>query len=100
MINSKKSVELFRNGVATLGVVDSMKVPTDRQGNAYFVMKVSYKDNLGMNYSGNVAMIGKATEVDKKEGDQIAILYFNDKPQTFAVYTPGMGITMSRSKSA
>ena len=98
LVNTKKSVELFRNGVATLGVVESMKIPTDRQGNAYFVMKISYADNLGVRYSGNVAMIGKATEVDKQQGDQISILYFNDKPQTFAVYTPGMGITMSRSK--
>jgi hypothetical protein len=100
MVNTKKSVELFRNGVATLGTVDSMQVPTDRQGNAYFVMKVSYANNLGMRYAGNVAMIGKATEVDKAAGDKIAILYFNDKPQTFAVYTLGMGITMSRSKPA
>ncbi|MGZ3867016.1 MAG: hypothetical protein ACXVC6_10055 [Bacteroidia bacterium] len=100
MINTKKSVELFKNGTATLGTIESMQIPTDKQGNAYFVMKVAYSDKLGMNYRGNVAMIGKATEVDKKEGDQIAVLYFEDKPQTYAVYSPGMGIVMSRSKSA
>lgn len=98
MVNTKKSVELFRNGIATLGTVDSINAPADKQGNAYFILKVSYADKLGMTFNGNVAMIGKATEADKKAGDQITILYMEDKPETFAIYSPGIGITMSRSK--
>jgi len=98
LINTKRSVELFKNGVATIGVVESMDAPADRQGNAYIVLKVSYADKQGMSYLGNIAMMGKAAEADRKAGDQIAVLYMEEKPQTFATYSPGIGITMSRSK--
>lgn len=97
MINTKKSVELFKNGIATLGTIESIQTPGDRQGNAYFIMKVSYADKSGMRYGGYLALIGKRTEVDKQAGDSIAILYHEHAPQTFAVYTPGMGIMRSRS---
>ena len=98
MVNGKRSVQLFKDGVATLGTVESVKAPADRQGNVMMVLKISYVDKLGMNYSGLVSMVGKATEVDKKAGDEITVLYLNDKPQTFAIYTPNIGIVMSRSK--
>lgn len=100
LVNVKKSVELFRSGIATMGTVEKMDAPADKNGNAYFVMKVSYSDKFGITYSGNVATIGKASELDKKNGDQIIILYLEKAPQTFAIYTPGIGITMSKSKAA
>ena len=97
-INTTKAVELFKNGVATIGVVESMQAPADREGNAYITLRISYADKQGMSYSGNIVMIGKAAEADKKEGDQVAVLFMEDKPQLFAMYSPGIGISMSRSK--
>ena len=97
-INTKKSVELFKNGVATIGVVESMQAPADREGNAYITLRISYADKQGMSYIGNIAMMGKAVEADRKAGDQIAILFMEDKPEIFAMYSPGIGISMSCSK--
>lgn len=98
LINTKKSVALFKNGIATLGTVESAQAPADKHGNAYIVLKVSYTDKIGMRYSGNVAQMGKAAEADRKAGDQIAVLYLDESPTTFAIYSPGIGISMSRSK--
>ncbi|MBA3664432.1 MAG: hypothetical protein H0W61_09515 [Bacteroidetes bacterium] len=100
MINAKKSVELFRDGAVTQGLVDSIKAPPDKQGNTIMVLKVTYADNLGVKYSGNASMMGKASDVDKKAGDPVTVVYKKDAPQTFAIYTPGIGISMSRSKQA
>lgn len=100
LINTKRSLELVRQGVATVGVVESIQAPADRQGNAYIILKVTYSDNLGLRYTGNVGMVGAAADADRKTGDQIAVLYLNEKPDTFAVYSPGIGISMSRAKPA
>lgn len=98
MVNTKKSVELVRDGIVTQGTVDSVKAPPDRQGNTIMVLKLSYTDNLGVNYSGNASMMGKASDVDKKAGDKVTVIYKKDTPQVFAIYTPGIGISMSRAK--
>ena len=98
MVNTKRSVQIFKDGIATEGVVESIKAPPDRQGNSIIVLKVAYSDKLGMRYSGYVSMVGKSTDADKKEGDKITVLYLNETPQTFAIYTPGIGISASKSK--
>jgi len=98
LVNTKKAVELFKNGAATIGVVESIKAPADRQGNAYIVLNVSYADKTGQPYAGHIGTTGAAADADRKAGDQIAVLYMEDKPTTFAIYSPGIGISVSRSK--
>jgi hypothetical protein len=105
MMNAKKAVNLCQNGIATLATVEKSSITgntgkyTTKDSAGYILINVTYKEKSGRELKGMVYFIGAKKEIDLKEGDQVALLYLNEKPETFILYSTSMGIsTIGRAK--
>jgi hypothetical protein len=105
MMNAKKAADLCQNGILTTGVVQKSQITgntgkyTTKDSAGYIFIKVKYKENLGRELTGQVTFIGASKEIDLKEGDEVPVLYSNQKPESFILYSSSMGIsTIGRAK--
>ena len=87
-----RAQRLYRDGIATVGRVRSVQTSADGEGNAYISVHVEFVDAAGATRAGQVTTIGRARETDRREGDEVAVLYLPDAPKKFAIYTPGLGM--------
>ena len=103
MMNAKKAVNLCQNGIVTLGTVQkvdfqagTVKVGKSTKVDAagYVFINVIYKDGSGKELTAKV-MFSNVTqkEVDLKEGDQVPVIYLNENPEMFLIYSTSMGIS-------
>jgi hypothetical protein len=105
MMNAKKAVNLCQNGMVTLATVERSAIAgntgkyTTADSAGYISVNVSYKENLGREMKGIAMFIGSKKEIDLREGDQVPLLFLNEKPETFILYSTSLGISaISRSK--
>lgn len=105
MMNAKKAANLCQNGIVTVGTVQKSTIAgntgkyTTKDSAGYIFIKVKYKENLGRELTGQVTFIGASKEIDLKEGDEVPVLYLNEKPETFILYSESLGIsTIGRAK--
>lgn len=105
MMNAKKAANLCQNGIATIGIVQKSQITgntgkyTTKDSAGYIFIKVKYKENLGRELTGQVTFIGASGEIDLKEGDEVPVLYLNEKPETFILYSTSLGVsTIGRAK--
>ena len=105
MMNAKKAVNLCQNGLVTIASVQKAAITgntgkyTTADSAGYIFITVTYKENLGRELKGMVSFIGSKKEIDLKEGDQVPLLYLNEKPETFILYSESLGIsTIGKSK--
>ena len=94
LVNANRAAVLFRQGVAVLGKVRKVTAPPDRQGNAYVFLEIEFTDGSGTTQVGKVTTIGNVSEIDTREGAEVAVLYSLSNARQFAVYTPGLGMTV------
>jgi hypothetical protein len=106
MLNAKKAVFLCQNGIVTLGTVQKSTISgntgkyTTADSAGYIFIDIVYKENLGRELKGKVTFIGSKKEIDLKEGDQVPVLYLNEKPETFILYSETLGISnIGKAKS-
>lgn len=99
MLNGKKAVNLCRNGIVTMGIVEKADIHgnTGAYSNAnsagYIFIHVVYNERLGQELRGMVPFIGNQKEIDLREGEQVPVLYLNEKPETFILYSESLGIS-------
>ena len=99
MTNNKKAVDLCQNGLVTLGTVQKAAITgntgkyTTADSAGYIFIHVIYKEKLGRELKGQVPFIGSKKEIDLKEGDQVPVLYSNEKPEKFILYSSSLGIS-------
>ncbi|HWY11133.1 MAG TPA: hypothetical protein VN026_07405 [Bacteroidia bacterium] len=105
MMNAKKAVNLCQNGLVTMASVQKANITgntgkyTTADSAGYIFINVIYKENLGRELKGMVSFIGSKKEIDLKEGDQVPLLYLNEKPETFILYSESLGIsTIGKAK--
>jgi hypothetical protein len=105
MISAKKAVNLCQNGMVTLASVQKAAIAgntgkyTTADSAGYIFINVTYKENLGRELKGMVTFIGSKKEIDLKEGDRVPLLYLNESPETFILYSESLGIsTIGKSK--
>ncbi len=105
MMNAKKAVNLCQNGLVTIGTVQKSMIAgntgkyTTADSAGYIFIHVIYKENLGRELKGQVTFIGAKKEIDLKEGDQVPVLFLNEKPETFILYSETLGIsTIGKAK--
>ena len=91
-VQKKRAERLFREGTAAVGKVKSLETPGDRQGNAYIIAHIEFQDAGGKVRLGQVTSVGRASSVDRREGDEVAVLYLENDAKAFAIYSPGLGI--------
>ena len=60
----------------------SIRKYTTKDSAGYIFIKVKYKENLGRELIGQVTFIGASKEIDLNEGDQVPVLYSNEKPDS------------------
>lgn len=105
MLNAKKAVNLCQNGIVTIATVQKAAITgntgkyTTADSAGYIFINVIYKENLGRELKGMVTFIGSKKEIDLKENDQVPLLYLNEKPETFILYSESLGIsTIGKAK--
>jgi hypothetical protein len=105
MLNAKKAVNLCQNGLVTLGTIQKAAITgntgkyTTADSAGYIFIHVIYKEKLGRELKGQVSFIGSKKEIDLKDGDQVPVLYLNEKPETFIIYSTTLGIsTIGKAK--
>lgn len=105
MVSAKKAVNLCQNGIVTMATVQKSSITgntgkyTTADSAGYIFITVTYKENLGRELKGMVSFIGAKKEIDLKEGDQVPLLYLNEKPEMFILYSESLGIsTMGKAK--
>ncbi|HEY6161960.1 MAG TPA: hypothetical protein VI112_12075 [Bacteroidia bacterium] len=96
-VNVKRSIRLFCEGNATLGIIQSIKAPADRRGNTYAYMTIEFKNDLGQTVSGQALSMTNIKEIDLKAGDSVPVLYLKDS-KVFGIYSPGLGMTSGHIK--
>jgi hypothetical protein len=94
LLNANRAAVLFREGIAVLGKVRKVTAPPDRQGNAYVFLEIEFTGGSGTTQLGKVTTMGNVNEIDTREGAEVAVLYSVSNPKQFAVYTPGLGMTV------
>jgi hypothetical protein len=106
MMNAKKAVNLCQNGNVTIATVQKAAITgntgkyTTADSAGYIFINVTYKENLGRELKGMVSFIGSKKEIDLKEGDEVPLLYLNEKPETFILYSNSLGIsTIGKAKN-
>ncbi len=99
LFNSGRAATLFRDGAATLGTVRKVTAPADNQGNAYVLLEVAFIGSAGPRH-GKVTLLGNTRDIDTREGAEIAVLYSPIDAKPFAVYTPGLGMSVGVSTEA
>lgn len=87
-----RAVRLFRDGIATIGKVCRMETPSDPRGAAYIIAHIEFQDKAGTVRVGQITTLGHKSAVDRREGDQVDVLYLENEPSKFAIFTPGLGI--------
>lgn len=107
MISAKKAVNLCQNGIVTIATVQKAAITgntgryTTADSAGYIFINVIYKENLGRELKGMASFIGSKKEIDLKEGDQVPLLYLNESPETFILYSSSLGIsTIGKAKNA
>ncbi len=90
-VQRRRAERLYRDGVAATGRVSKVVAPGDRNGNAYITAHVEFEDATGKKRTGMVTTIGHQSAVDRREGDEVTVLYLEDA-RAFAIYTPGLGL--------
>lgn len=94
LVNASRATVLFREGRAVLGKVRKVTAPADGQGNAYVFLEIEFIGGSGTTQVGKVTTVGHLKEIDTREGAEVAVLYSPSHPRQFAVYTPGLGMTV------
>ncbi len=97
-LNTKRAIKLFRFGKVTTGTVVKLKAPADRGGNAYILTYVEYKTANGNSWKGQAMNSGHVSAIDHKVGDTVVVLYVEDLPKLFAIYTEGIGMSVGATK--
>ena len=97
-VNTKRSIKLYQLGKAVVGKVTKIQAPADRNNNAYILTYVEYKISNGNRFKGHAGTSGKQYEVDLKVGDDISVLYMDEQPGKFAIYSPGVGMATGLAK--
>src|SRR2546422_9358153 len=59
LLQSRRAMKLYREGIATIGRVTKVKAPGDRQGNAYVFIDVEFSNDAGQRLTGKVSTLGK-----------------------------------------
>lgn len=99
MLSAKKAVNLCQNGNVTMGIVEKADIHgntgayTNSKSAGYIFIHVIYNDRLGMEFGGTVPFIGNQVEIDLKPGEQVPVLYLDEKPETFLLYSQSLGIS-------
>ncbi len=99
MLNGMKAVNLCRNGNVTMGIVEKSEIHGNTgahsitQSAGYIFIHVIYNDRLGQGFDGMVPFIGNKQEIDLKPGEQVPVLYLDEKPETFILYSESLGIS-------
>ena len=99
MMNAKKAVSICRDGILTTGTIQKTGIYgntgkyTTAESAGYIMYDVIYKEKLGTELKGKAMFIGSKGEVTLKEGDQVPVLYLQDKPGTFIIYNETLGIS-------
>lgn len=103
--NAKKAANLCQNGVVVIGNVQKSSISgntgkyTTKDSAGYIFITVVFKEKLGRELKGMVTFIGAKKEIDLKEGDQVPVLYPDENPQTFILYSDTLGIsTIGKAK--
>lgn len=102
MVNAKSAVNICQNGLMVMGTVVRWQIHgnTSGQGSSgYILVTVNYKENLGRELTGMANYIGSSGEIDLKEGDQIPVVFLNEKPEKFILWSESLGIsTIGKAK--
>jgi len=101
MMNAKKAVNLCQNGIVTMGNVTKSSIHgnSDATSAGYIFINVIYQEKLGKELKGIVSFLGNQKEIDLREGDRVPVLYLNEKPGTFILYSTSLGVsTIGKAK--
>ena len=94
LANASRAATLFRDGRAVLGKVLKVTAPPDKHGNAYVFIEVEFPGADGTAVLGKVTTMGHVREIDARVGGEVAVLVSPTNPKQFALYTPGLGLTV------
>jgi hypothetical protein len=105
MMNAKSAVNICQNGLVVMGTVVKSNIAgntgkyTTADSAGYIFVTVNYKENLGRELTGMASFIGASGEIDMKEGDQIPVVFLNEKPEKFILWSDSLGIsTIGKAK--
>lgn len=99
LLNAKKAVNLCRNGILTSGMVTKVSTPGSNTKNStspsakYIFIDIDYQTKSGLPFHGQVFFVGSSNEIDLDEEDHVPILYLDNKPENFILYSESLGIS-------
>jgi hypothetical protein len=96
-VQRKRAALLFRDGIATTGIVRQIQTPGDGSSAAYGLLQIEYQDAAGRTHIGRFTTMGAKKDMDASAGASVPILYLPSDPRLCGFYTPGMGMVPGRA---
>jgi hypothetical protein len=95
MINGRLAEALFREGLASVGVIREARTAMGSEGHdAWVTLRIEFRDTSGRTLSGQLTTLARQGELDCHTGARVPVLWRPADPKRFAIYTPGTGMAV------